>query len=123
MLFKVVLFTLSSGEIESVVPSILVDILEGRPDFAWKGHERLQTKDTHIIMQPGKCFIMLERKKYLIDLLQSCFRLQLALFCKYWFASLFNLILLSENALPLKFKFAQNEIVREETSACCDDLD
>ncbi|XP_076808161.1 lethal(2) giant larvae protein homolog 1-like isoform X1 [Clavelina lepadiformis] len=50
---QVVVIMLSSNPIESLIPSHLVDILEGRTDFTWKGHEQLATKESHITMEPG----------------------------------------------------------------------
>ena len=44
---------LSSENIETLIVNHEVDILEGRTDFTWKGHERLQVKDSHITMKPG----------------------------------------------------------------------
>ena len=45
---------LSGESIESVVVSNEVDILEGRTDFTWKGHDRLHIEEGHITMKPGR---------------------------------------------------------------------
>ena len=45
---------LSTESIDSQVVSSEVDILEGRADFTWKGHDRLQINEEHIAMKPGE---------------------------------------------------------------------
>uniref|UniRef100_H2ZMJ2 Lethal giant larvae homologue 2 domain-containing protein n=1 Tax=Ciona savignyi TaxID=51511 RepID=H2ZMJ2_CIOSA len=50
---QVVVFVLSSESIESFITSSAIDVLEGRQDFTWKGHDKLDTKDDHILMKPG----------------------------------------------------------------------
>ncbi|XP_078482669.1 lethal(2) giant larvae protein homolog 1 [Ciona intestinalis] len=50
---QVVVFILSSESIESFITSSVIDLLEGRMDFTWKGHDKLDTKDDHILMKPG----------------------------------------------------------------------
>nr|CAB3263448.1 lethal(2) giant larvae protein homolog 1 [Phallusia mammillata] len=50
---QVVVFILSTDGMETQISSNLVDILEGRTDFSWKGHGQLQTKENHIVMPPG----------------------------------------------------------------------
>ena len=50
---QVVVFILSSESIDSLIVNHEVDILEGRADFTWKGHEKLHINEGHIAMKPG----------------------------------------------------------------------
>jgi len=50
---QVVVFQVSQDSAEVVVPSSSVDLLQGRTDFTWKGHQKLELKNGHIAFQPG----------------------------------------------------------------------
>ena len=45
--------SLSMDAIETVIASTTVDVLSGRTDFTWKGHEQLDLKPGHVNMKPG----------------------------------------------------------------------
>jgi len=50
---QVVVMSLSMDAIETVIASTTVDVLSGRTDFTWKGHEQLDLKPGHVNMKPG----------------------------------------------------------------------
>jgi len=50
---QVVVFQVSQDSAEVVVPSSSVDLLQGRTDFTWKGHQKLELKNGHIAFKPG----------------------------------------------------------------------